>query len=261
MVVMASGGEKFFCRSRFNLRSMATMKRAYIILVAMMVAVLGGAGESDSVAVDIEQLVLAGNKYLKGPGANASTAKKEDFRKEILDGLKDKKVSFAATVKDVVRHNGLGGIFLMTLTDTSQKAIVYALASTSDKKAIDLKVGERVSITGLISRIHFASSPVRDGRLSIDVVTIESELTVIGVEPAPVAKASPVTDPTPVVKTTPFTKPVSVASVCGKCRGAKKCTWPECRGGHIYQKNRKITACRECNGTGKCLRCGGTGWE
>lgn len=241
------------------------MKRACIILVAMMVAVLGGAGESDSVAMDIEQLVLAGNKYLKGPGANSSTAKKEDFRKEILDSLKDKKVSFAATVKDVVRQNGLGGSFLMTLTDTSQKAIIDARASTSDEKAIDLKVGERVSITGLISIINFASSPGRDGRLFIDVVTIESELTVIGVEPAPVAKASPVTDPTPVVKTTPFAKPASVASVCGKCRGSGKCTWPECRGGRVFTHQRGYrrgsTVCRECNGTGKCLRCGGTGWE
>jgi len=215
------------------------MKQACIILVAMMVAVAGGAGESDSVAVDIEQLVLVGNKYLKGPGANSSTAKIQDFRKEILDGLKDKKVFFSATVKDVFRQNGLGGSFLMiNLADTTQKAIIDARASTSDEKAIDLKVGERVSITGLISRINFAS----DDRLFIEVYTIESEVTVIKVDSPPVVKTNP-------------------PSVCGKCRGAKKCTWPECHGGRIYLKNRKSTACRECNGTGKCLRCGGTGWE
>lgn len=238
---MASGGEKFFCRGCFNLRSMATMKRACIILVVMMVAVLGGAGEEtipDTIAID--QLIQKGKIYLAGPGADATTAKKDAFRKEILDGLRDKKVSLAATVKDVVRDNGLGGTFLIALTDTSQKAMVYAHASTSDEKAIDLKVGERVSITGQMRNILFASSPVRDGRLFIDVVIIESEVTVIKVDLPPVDKP---------------------ASVCGKCRGAKKCTWPECHSGRIYQKNRKSTACRECNGTGKCLRCGGTGWE
>lgn len=249
------------------------MKRAYIILVVMMVAVLGGAGEEtipDTIAID--QLIQKGKIYLAGPGADATTAKKRHFAEEITKEIAGRQIVLDATVKDVLPSNYPSqNLSLVMLTDTTRRVQINigAIANNSSK-VFDLKVGDRITVTGLISRVAFRGINPRDrevGEFCIELSLEKSEVTVIRVDPPPVDKASPVTDPTPVVKTTPFAKPVSVASVCGKCRGTGKCTWPECRGGRIYQKVQRYwkmsqsTACRECNGTGKCLRCGGTGWE
>jgi hypothetical protein len=143
------------------------MRQVCGILVAMMVVMAGAAEESDSAAMNIEQLIQAGNKYFKGPGANASTAKKEDFKKEIVASLKDKKISFAATVYDTVRD---GDGFLMTLTDTFQTVKISATASTSDKKVLDIGGGDSVSVTGVISMIAFVLD--RKGPHSSDPVII-----------------------------------------------------------------------------------------
>ena len=58
-----------------------------------------------------------------------------------------------------------------------------------------------------------------------------------------------------------------LSSICGKCRGTGKCTWPECSGGmiavrhsHNGRHRRQVReTCWECHGTDKCSRCGGSG--
>lgn len=151
------------------------MKHAYgILTVLLLVAVIAGAAEeeSDSVVLSIEQLALVGSKYFRGPGVNATTAKKE----EIIAGLRNKKVSFAATVRDIIRSKGSNASFVMALVDTSQTLRILAHASTGDEKVLNIGVGDRVSVVGRLNDISFGAS---DGKPFIEIWASESEVTVL----------------------------------------------------------------------------------